>query len=193
MAEIPVAVRRSQGFAYPVLLALLIPAIPASADLSEADGLISISAPAVGWVVRFPSQGYTLSVQEDREDGKSHYYMFTNATTGLNVSFYLEPAEQCTTAEACRENSWRNRSPLLADAKLIGRFARNGFACLEFLTEYRVPDPPGGKVEQHHVSGHLVRDGYWVDMHLSMMPYTAKDRQVFLDFVDAITVAPKGQ
>ncbi len=30
-------------------------------------------------------------------------------------------------------------------------------------------------------------------MHLSMMPYTAKDRQAFLDFVDAITVAPKGK
>ena len=38
-------------------LALLIPAIPAHADLSEADGMIGISAREVGWVVRFPEQG----------------------------------------------------------------------------------------------------------------------------------------
>lgn len=93
----------------------------------------------------------------------------------------------------CREDSWQNRSPLLADAQFIGRFERNGFACLEFLTAFRIPNLPSGKVEQHHVSGHLVRDGYWVDMHLSLMPYTPKDRQAFLDFVDAIQVAPKGQ
>ncbi len=58
------------------------------------DGLISLSAPAIGWVVRFPAQGYTLSVQRDRQDGKGQYYMFTHATTGLNVSFYVEPAER---------------------------------------------------------------------------------------------------
>jgi hypothetical protein len=175
------------------LVGLLIPALPARAELSEADGLISLSAPAVAWVVRFPAQGYTLSLQRHWQDGRGNYYLFTNATTGLNVSFYIEPADKCASAEACRENSWRNRSPLLADAQLIGRFERNGFACLEFLTAFRVPDLPGGKVEQHHVSGHLVRDGYWVDMHLSKMPYTPEDRQAFLDFVDAITVAPKGQ
>lgn len=118
--------------------------------------------------------------------------MFTNATTGLNVSFYIEPA-QCATAEACRENSWRNRSPLLADALLIGRFERNGFPCLEFLTTYRVPDPPGEMVEQHHVSAHLLREGYWVDLHLSMMPNKPSDRQAFVDFVDSITVEPKGR
>ncbi len=44
------------------LIGLLIPALPARADLSEANGLISLSARPVGWVVRFPAQGYTLSV-----------------------------------------------------------------------------------------------------------------------------------
>jgi hypothetical protein len=161
------------------------------ADLFEGDGLIGISAREIAWVVRFPVQGYTLKVHRDRQDGKGHYYMFTHATTGLNVSFYIEPAERCTTAEVCRENYWRNRSPVLADAQLIGRFERNGFALLEFVTALRVPEMGGRTVEQLHFSGHLVRDGFWVDMHLSMMPYTPKDRQVFLDFVDGIKIELK--
>lgn len=94
------------------LLALLVVATPARGELSEADGMIGLSAREVGWVVRFPARGYTLSVQRHRQDGRGHYYMFTNADTGLNVSFYIEPAERCASAEACRENYWRNRSPL---------------------------------------------------------------------------------
>ncbi len=173
-----------------VLLALLIPVMPAHGDLAEA-GMITISAPTVGWVVRFPAQGYKLGVLQDGQDDKGNYYMFTNATTGLTVSFYIEPAETCATADACRESYWKTQHSSMANDQGVRRFERNGFAGLEFLTEYRLPDPRSGKVEQHHVSGHLVRDGYWVDMHLSMMPYAAKDRRVFLDFVDSITVEPQ--
>ncbi len=182
-----------RGLGCLALIGLLFSALAAHAELSEADGLISLSAPAVGWVVRFPAQGYTLSLQRDRQDGKGQYYMFTNATTGLNVSFYIEPADKCATAQACRESYWTTRHPTMANAQGVRRFERNGFALLEFQVEYRLPDPQGRTVTQGHVSGHFVRDGYWVDLHLSMMPYTAKDRQVFLDFVDAIQVAPKGQ
>ena len=62
---------------------------------------------------------------------------------------------------------------------------------LEFTVKFQVPQLAGRTVEQMHFSGHLVRDGYWVDLHLSMMPYTPKDRQAFLDFVDAIRIEPK--
>lgn len=83
--------------------------------------------------------------------------------------------------------------PVLADAHLLTRFERNGFVLLEFVTALRVPELGGRTVEQLHFSGHLVRDGYWVDMYLSMMPYTPSDRQVFLDFMDAIRIEPKGK
>ena len=175
------------------LLALLISAIPAHADLSEADGMIGISAREIGWMVRFPAQGFTLSVQRHWQDGRGHYYMFTNASNGLNVSFYIEPARTCATAEACRDAYWRDRSPQLATAELLDRSERNGFALLEFTQKFQVPQLAGRTVEQHHFSGHLVRDWYWVDLHLSMMPYTQSDRQVFLDFVDAIRTEPKAK
>ncbi len=55
------------------------------------------------------------NARRDRQDGKGHYYMFTHAKTGLNVSFYIEPAERCATAGIRRDNYWRNRSPVLAD------------------------------------------------------------------------------
>ncbi len=51
-----------------VLLALLLPALPVQADLSEADGMIGISAQGVGWALHFPAQGYTLSHERHRRD-----------------------------------------------------------------------------------------------------------------------------
>lgn len=185
--------RRFLGIAWLVLLALLIPPAPGLTDLSEGDGLLGISAREVSWVVRFPAQGYTLSLQRHREDGKGHCYMFTHAGSGPTASFYIEPAARCATAEACRESYWQTRHPSMANAQGVRRYERNGFALLEFHVEYRLPDLQERTVAQGHVSGHLVRDGYWVDLHLSKMPYTPGGRQAFLDFVDAITITPKGK
>ncbi len=172
-----------------VLLAVLLPALPVRADLSEADGMIGITAQGVGWALRFPAQGYTLSHERHRRDGRGQYYMFTNDRTGLNASFFIEPAEKCPSALACREQYWRDRHPSMAKAQAVHRFERNGFALIEFL----VPVISGHTLNQFHMSGHLVRDGYWVDMHLSKVLYTPSDRQLFLDFIDALVIQPKGQ
>jgi hypothetical protein len=115
--------------------------------------------------------------------------MSSQNVTGLNVSVRIEPARTCTTAEACREAYWRDRSPQLATAQLLDRSERNGFAWLEFTMKLQAA---GRTAEQRHFSGHLVRDGYWVDLHLSMAPYTPSDRQVFLVFVDAIRIERNG-
>jgi len=40
-------------------------------------------------------------------------------------------------------------------------------------------------------TGEQHRNGYWADEHLSIMAYAPKDRQVFLDFLNAIRVEPK--
>ncbi len=78
----------------------------------------------------------------------------------------------------------------MATVEVLDRFDRNGFAWLEFTMTLQAA---GRKAEQRHFSGHLVRDGYWIDLHLSITPYTSSDRQVFLDFVDAIRIEAKGR
>jgi hypothetical protein len=47
--------------------------------------------------------------------------------------------------------------------------------------------------EQRYFSGHRVHEGYWVDVHLLMVPYTSSDRQVFLDLLDAIKTEARGR
>jgi len=108
-------------------------------------------------------------------------------------AYAATPHTLAATAEACREAYWRDRSPHLATAELLDRSERNGFALLEFTVKLQVPQAAGRTVEQRHFSGHLVWDGYWVDVHLSMTPFTPKDRQAFLDLLDAIRIEPKAR
>ncbi len=161
--------------------------IPALADLSEADGRFGISVPGIAWVLSFPSEGYTVHVSRQRADGQGVYYMFVHASNGLNASVYLEPATVCQTALACRDYYWEHRDSSMSTAQGVTRFERNGFALLEFL----IPEMAGQPIRQYHFSGHLVRDGYWIDLHLSKLLYTSKDRQLFLDFVDGLVIQPK--
>jgi hypothetical protein len=175
-----------------LLVAIGNPTLPARADLVEAEGKIGLSAPALSWAVRFPVAGYRLEAQRHWPDGRGHYYMFVHEPTGMAVSFYIEPADRCPDAHACRDFYWRNRHASMRSAHGVTRSERNGFALIEFLTEYQVPQVQGRTVQQFHLSGHWVRDGYWVDLHLSKMPYAPKDRQGAMDVVDSLTIEPKG-
>ncbi len=171
-----------------VLIVLGLPPL-ARADLTEADGRFGITVPGITWVLTFPSQGYTLHFTQQRADGRGVYYMFVNASTGLNASVYLEPATACQTAPACREYYWEHRDSSMSTAQGVTRFERNGFALLEFL----IPEMAGQPIQQYHFSGHQVRDGYWIDLHLSKVRYTPQDRQHFLDFVDGLVIVPKAK
>jgi hypothetical protein len=119
--------------------------------------------------------------------------MFVHGPTGMAVSFYIEPADPCTDAPACREYYWQKRHPSMRDAHAVTRSERNGFALIEFLIDYHLPTLQGRTVQQFHISGHLVKDGYWIDLHLSKMPYAPTDRQGAFDFVDSIRLDPKGR
>ena len=77
----------------------------------------------------------------------------------------------------------------MAETQAVERFEWNGFVLIEFL----VRELSGRKLKRINISGHLVRDGYWVHMHLSKLLYTRSDRQVLLDFIDAPVIQPKSQ
>jgi len=92
--------------------------------------------------------------------------MFTNAASGLNVSFYIEPASGAPPRGVPGAILAEPESQL-ARAQLLDRSERNGSRCSN-SPEISGPAVAGRTVEQLHFSGHLVRDGFWVDLHLSI-------------------------
>jgi hypothetical protein len=141
------------------------------------------------WELVFPASEWKLELQKRRPDGLGVYSMFSNERTGLNVSVYIEPAEKCKTAVACRSQYWSDPGPLVQNPKAVVQFEDNGFAVVKFL----MPSVEGVTVNQLNYSAHTVRDGYWVDMHVSKADSTRQDEALFKSFLSGVSFQPKAQ
>jgi hypothetical protein len=165
-----------------LVLAIILPckAIP---EMQEEKGTISLWSKGSTWVLQFPGEGYKLQLENHKDDGLSHYYSFHNAALNLNVSFYIEPVSKCTSSEECRRMYWENPGPAITNPQGVTFIDLNDFSIVEFI----VPEFKGIKVNQINMTGHHVREGYWVDVHISKVFYQPGDRDVFIDFINSIT------
>jgi hypothetical protein len=159
----------------------------AYADMRQSEQAIYLSAPNTPWEIRFPKHDWQLQQERRRQDGLAFYYLFSNPKTKLNVSFYIEPAEKCKTSSDCRRLFWSNPGPLYENPQSVEQFEENGFAIVKFI----VPSIRGLQVNQLNYSAHIVRDGYWIDMHLSKLPSQKEDEALLSDFVKAILIQQK--
>lgn len=171
------------------LLCLLFTVIStlAYADMRQSEEAIYLSAPNTPWELRFPKGGWQLKQERQRQDGLAYYYMFSDSKNQMHSSFYIEPAEKCKTSKDCRSMFWSNPGPLYENPQSVEQFEENGFAIVKFI----IPSIRGLQVNQLNYSAHIVRDGYWVDMHLSKLP-SQKGDEVFLSgFVKTVSFQQK--
>jgi len=155
----------------------------AHAEMRQCDDSIHLSAPGISWELRFPRQGWQAQQERITLGGRGCYHMFSNANTHLNASFFIEPVERCKTPRDCRSMYWSNRGPYKEDPQSVEQFEENGFAIVKFI----VPRAEGIQVDQLNYSGHMVRDGYWVDMHLSKFQSRTGDERLLSAFVKTVS------
>jgi hypothetical protein len=170
-----------------VTLILMATATLAYADMKQSEESIHLSVSGILWELRFPSRGWQIHQERVRQDGRACYYMFSNTHGQLNVSFFIEPAEKCRTPQDCRSLYWSNPGPFIENPQSVEQFEQNGFAIVKFV----VPSVRGLQVNQLNYSGHTVRDGYWVDMHLSKVQSQKGDEALMSGFVKAVSFQQK--
>jgi len=159
----------------------------AYADLQQSGKTIRISAPNSAWEMRVPRGTWLLKEERRRADGLAFYYAFTDPKTKTNASFYIEPAEKCKTSVECRNMFWSNPEPVYRNPQSVEQFEENGFAIVQFI----VPTIGGNKVNQLNSSAHIVRDGFWIEVHLSKLQSQTKDAAVFSAFFKGISFQQK--
>jgi TPR repeat protein len=167
-----------------LLAVLVLPTLPVLADVRIHGDTDAVSMPYVDWELRFPPQGWELSQQRQAGDGRQFYYMFSNLRRRLVVSFFLEPAYKCETGDACRANFRKNPGAGYVNLKENRTLTRGEFSVLEFSTSVE-------SFEQLHWSAHMVRDGVWIDMHISGVTRLVKDYAALQAFAEEISVAQK--
>ena len=145
------------------------------------DGWVyNIAVPSTALVLEFPAEGFKIQQADDYRP----YYFLTNGKTGLNVSFNFEPAAKCTTSEACRDY-FAGRMKGAYPNKTNWRSSKVG----DVYASENIDGPVNGfDLRQQHMNAHIVRDGVWIDVHLSKVRYQEADRELFLRFVRSIRV-----
>jgi hypothetical protein len=141
------------------------------------------------WILILPGNNLKLRVQEHKPDGKKGYVRLTNEMTGINISFFIEPAIRCKTSSSCRDMVWRANRPTLEDPQNVLKSEIDDVS----VFEYFLPAVKGVPVRLHNMYAEFVVDGYWVDLHISKGLYKPDDRRLFEDVVRSITFKEKGE
>lgn len=82
---------------------------------------------------------------------------------------------------------WSDPGPLYENPQSVEQFEENGFAVVKFV----IPSVRGIQVNQLNYSAHIVRDGYWVDAHLSKLPLQKGDGALLSGFLKTISFEQK--
>jgi hypothetical protein len=164
---------------------LIVLPVTVSADMGIGNGNYRLSTKGAKWWVQFPVSDYELQNKRISIDGKSFYYMFSNKINGLNVSFFIEEANMCTNSEACRDMFWSNPGPMVVNPQYVKKYNLNNFAIVEYcLINLKFQ---GQNLDQMNISGHIVKGGYWIDMHISKVQLKDTDISLFHNFIDSIS------
>lgn len=139
------------------------------------------------WLIMLDSANFELTNQQVKPDGKSAYFMLSNKESGLNVSFYIEPAVKCKTSEECRDFVLTTGNPKWGEFQNLVNSKIGGVSYFEFFRP-KVRDVPLQVLDMY---AQFVEDDYWVDLHLSKVLYKKEDHKLFEDFVKSIRFVSK--
>ncbi|HTR04441.1 MAG TPA: hypothetical protein VMN82_14715 [Thermoanaerobaculia bacterium] len=166
-----------------ILAALLVLQQPAPTPAKR----LGFTVPKAPWMMGVPADTFEVTRQSMKPDGTAAYFMLGNGSGGLVVSFWIEPAKECKTAVECRDRAWSAEKPRLKNAEGVAMSEVGQAAVVEYL----VPTFGGVKLEEKNMHAYFVRDGYWIDFHLSKAVYRESDRARFIEFIRAIDFEPK--
>jgi hypothetical protein len=137
--------------------------------------------------MRVPSSAFEMKQQQVKPDGTAAYFMMSDPTTHLNLSFFIEPIKDCATAVACRDWAWKAEKTRLSGIEGVGESEIGDAAVVEWL------QPMFGKlrIDQKNMHAYWVKDGYWIDAHVSEVAFKESDRERFVALIRAIDFVPK--
>jgi hypothetical protein len=161
-------------------------AAPVSTPVSSIEQrgpVYSIAVPSTALALEFPAEGFKIQQADDYRP----YYFLSNEKTRLNVSFSFEPARKCNSSEACRDY-FAERMKGAYPNKKNWHSSKLG----EVYASENLDGPQSGlDLKQQHMNAHIVRDGVWIDVHLSKVRFQEGDRELFVNFVRSIRIRPR--
>ena len=148
---------------------------------------LDFTVSASPWILTVPAGDFEVVKSQSSPDGNKARFMFSSEKTGVAASIMIEPAAACTDSKSCRDFVRTSNSQRIADAKNVA----SGEVGAVSVFEYFVPEFRGLPVRQQNMFAEFVRDGFWVDIHLSKVEYDKKDRKLFEALINSVVFEQK--
>jgi hypothetical protein len=150
-------------------------------------GTIALNPPDRPWRVALDVPGFRVQLPQARSEPPGLRMEGVNDQAGMMMTLFIEPSAPGRTAADHREDIWRHIS---ADDRAqetdVRRSSRGDIA----LLEYRIREFAGRASNRKHLNAVLVKDGYWIDVHLSTLSDAEGEPAPFAAIVDSIRLEP---
>jgi hypothetical protein len=167
-----------------VMVAAFLAACAADAHAQET---LAFTVPAAPWRLVLPKNAITVEEERVNANGRSGYFTMADAKTNVVISFFIEPVSMCGNSRACRDSVRARGNPSWQDPRQMSDGAFDDVSYFQFF----MPSYAGYPVKQENLYAEFVQDGFWVDLHLSKVQYSAKDHALFEAIVKSIRFEAK--
>jgi len=151
------------------------------------DGKIAFTTPQAPWSFVLSAKGFSLGRQQIKPDGSGAYFMMSNDGTYVNASLWIEPADKCKTSKECRDMVLKAGNPMWGEFKNL---LLSEIGDVSFFEFYR-PSVQGQPLKMLDMYAEYVKDGFWVDVHISKVLYKKRDHALFEELVKSAAFVPK--
>jgi len=100
----------------------------------------------------------------------------------MTISFFIEPVRNCTDSRACRDLVLKSGNPAWENPQNVVQAEIGDVSYFEFL----IPSVRGMPLKQQHMYAEFVKDGFWVDLHISKVLYKPEEHQLFERIIKSV-------
>jgi tetratricopeptide (TPR) repeat protein len=162
----------------------------ASAQDAPAPAKSNVWLPGKPWALELDGTGFTTRANELQPDGR-RYFLAENTKSRVVVSVFLEaskaPARPGECQHSLEEKAKRNSA--LASGSLKGVTYRESGEMQ--ILDFTLPELDGAPTNQKNIFGCLIKDGVFVDIHISKVFFKAADQPVFDALLQSFHFVPK--
>jgi len=179
-----------QAARYLILTIALLLKAAASAQDAPVSPKFDVWLPGKPWALELDGAGFTTRSNEIQPDGR-RYFQAENIKTRAIVSVYLEalkaPAQPGECKHTLEEKMKRNSA--LASGALRGVIYRESSEMQ--ILEFTLPELDGVPTSQKNIFGCLIKDGTFVDIHISKVFFKAADQPLFDALLQSVRFVPR--
>lgn len=137
------------------------------------------------WGLRLDGAGWQYDEAQSKPAPPDWYFLLNDDGRALNFSVRFAAADHCTSARACLELGWSRPAPF---ERTQVRDSQEG----EFEVRWFViRQPMGAQGDFLNLLAHAVRDGIWIDVHVSTVGATPEREQALRSLVRGLAFEPR--